>query len=123
MSSSIIWSNSNEPTPPSDVRSVSQTKFDKVWSQNGEVDPAALFSARSYADWLGLWFAQHCSIAGVEASQGQNALLRWAIHDDTKLLVPAAEPGAEGASTEAGPAADPDQPHCDPTSGSETPLR
>src|SRR6266567_4270957 len=85
---------------------VSKTKFDKLWKANGEVDPEALMSARSYSDWLGCWFSQHSGSGQAAAAAGANSFLRWVIHDDTKLLEPSAmtasaEPAAESARTPA----------------------
>ncbi len=85
---------------------MSKTKFDKLWKPNGEVDPEALMSARSYSDWLGCWFSQHSGSGQAAAAAGANSFLRWVIHDDTKLLEPSAmtasaEPAAEPARTAA----------------------
>jgi ATP-dependent helicase/nuclease subunit A len=69
-------------------------------------DDPALLSARSYADWLGSWFAQNCASEEPGVTQGENAWLRWTIHDDTKLISAAAEPLPLEAPTEATTAAD-----------------
>jgi ATP-dependent helicase/nuclease subunit A len=84
--------------------SISDTKLSQLWQPNAELGPAKLSSARCYADWLGWWFARNCGSAGPGATRGENALLRWQIHDDTSLLEPA------GIGPEAAPvlaAADP----------------
>ncbi len=77
--------------------SVSETNLDRSWIAPREVSVPALLSARSYADWLGLWFAQDAGWRGSDAREGENAFVRWAIHDDTKLIGPWEEPAAEPA--------------------------
>jgi len=75
--------------------SVTEKKLDEVWRGGRTFDAAELTSARSYADWLGHWFSQ--KIGSQEgASQGDTTLLRWAIHDETKLM----EPDADATPTE-----------------------
>jgi ATP-dependent helicase/nuclease subunit A len=76
--------------------SISETKFDQLWQPDAQLGLARLSSARCYADWLGWWFARNCGSAGPESTRGENALLRWQIHDDTSLLEPAGI-GAEAA--------------------------
>jgi len=78
--------------------SISETQFNQLWQPNAELDPAKLSSARGYADWLGWWFARNCGSAGPQAARGENALVRWQIHNDTSLLEPA------GTGPEAAPA-------------------
>ena len=72
--------------------SVSKPKFEKVWKQKGEPSTQTLLSAGSYSDWLGLWFSHSASLGDEAPTEGQNAHLRWIIHDDTKLIGPGAEP-------------------------------
>jgi len=69
--------------------SISETQFNQLWQPTAELGPAKLSSARCYADWLGWWFARNCGSAGPQAARGENALVRWQIHDDTSLLEPA----------------------------------
>ncbi len=69
--------------------SISETQSKQLWQPNAQLGLAKLSSARCYADWLGWWFAQNCGSAGPEATRGENALVRWQIHDHTSLLEPA----------------------------------
>jgi ATP-dependent helicase/nuclease subunit A len=79
--------------------SVSEAKFSRVWQggsapdptaaasveatrPDGQTGPATLLSARSCADWLGLWFALNRGLPGQVADQGEAGLLDWAVHDD-----------------------------------------
>jgi ATP-dependent helicase/nuclease subunit A len=66
--------------------SISETKSNQLWQPDAPLDPARLSSARCYADWLGWWFARNHGAAGPESVRGENALVRWQIHDDTSLL-------------------------------------
>ena len=111
--------------------SISEKKFESRWNDPAGAVAASLLSARSYADWLGIWFANNCALsesspsprpsgerAGVRGTKfetknllapapsssggregeggaarvssysGQNALLRWTIWDDAKLVLP-----------------------------------
>jgi ATP-dependent helicase/nuclease subunit A len=90
---------------------ISETKFNRLWAASGEVNTAALLSARSYSDWVGLWFARQAGLRREASSpqsstaaemkgglltQGESAGLRWVIHDDSELADPgAAEPQPE----------------------------
>jgi ATP-dependent helicase/nuclease subunit A len=69
--------------------SITETKYNQLWQPVDQLGPARLCSARCYADWLGWWFARNCGPAGQESTRGENALVRWQIHDDTSLLEPA----------------------------------
>src|SRR5205085_3560308 len=55
----------------------------------------ALLSARSYSDWLGLWFSHQESLGDDTATEGRNRHLRWIIHDDTRLIEPSPQPANE----------------------------
>jgi ATP-dependent helicase/nuclease subunit A len=69
---------------------ISERKWKTLWTQAGEITPQKIVAAKSYADWLGLWFAQHAG--GATAMEGELMNLRWRIADDTELaLEPAAE--------------------------------
>ncbi len=86
--------------------SISSSQGDRLWQPVGELGPAKLASARSYADWLGWWFASNCGAAAPGTRHGQNDLVRWEIHDDTSLVEPAdaasaAEPALPGADSRA----------------------
>jgi len=65
---------------------VSEKRFNELWKQDHEPSADALLSAKSYCDWLGLWFSQDPGWRGNDASTGQNDFLRWVIHPETRLL-------------------------------------
>jgi len=81
---------------------VSQSRFDTLWSTPAGADPSPLLSPQKYSDWLGLWFARNCASSsdGAQASAcritrssasrngGQNDLARWYIHDHQRLIEP-----------------------------------
>jgi ATP-dependent helicase/nuclease subunit A len=68
--------------------SISEKKFESRWNSPGGAAACGLLSARSYADWLGIWFAKNCASPGNLESAGQTSLLRWTICDDAKLVSP-----------------------------------
>jgi ATP-dependent helicase/nuclease subunit A len=87
--------------------SISKAKF-KRWSvppvgltaaPGGAVVPATLQSARCYADWLGAWFALHGHHPADGPAHGENAFLRWTVHDDKELSLAVAEPVVATADT------------------------
>ncbi len=59
--------------------------------QDARIPIARVLAARNYADWLGLWFAEHVR-AGSGETEGRNALLRWVVHEDAELAGRAEEP-------------------------------
>ena len=63
--------------------SVPQKKWESLWAETGAVTPQKILEAKSYADWLGGWFAQQPG-AG-PATQGTWAQLCWRIADDAEL--------------------------------------
>ncbi|HEY1490263.1 MAG TPA: 3'-5' exonuclease, partial [Verrucomicrobiae bacterium] len=63
------------------IGSVSEKHFETRWRNDGETNSPAPLQARSYADWLAGWFANHCAVSSV----GQNEHCRWTLHDDTSL--------------------------------------
>jgi ATP-dependent helicase/nuclease subunit A len=79
---------------------VTKNKFDKGWTQTESQDSAALFSANSYADWLGFWFSRNCAKGGEWSKQGENALLSWRIHGEEDLTALNLEPLPEDAIAE-----------------------
>jgi ATP-dependent helicase/nuclease subunit A len=66
----------------------------ELWKQNHDITLAALTGARSYADWLRLWFSHNVNAAG-GLRQGETDCLRWFVHDDTHLRAPAETTPAE----------------------------
>ena len=84
---------------------ITQKKWDEHWTKPSTVTPRAILSARSFADWLGLWFTQQGVIAG--ATAGELPDLRWRIVDDAELTDkaengkrPAAPKRGEGGKAE-----------------------
>ncbi|HTA95480.1 MAG TPA: PD-(D/E)XK nuclease family protein, partial [Verrucomicrobiae bacterium] len=59
--------------------SVTEKKWETLWTENGSITPQKILAAKSYADWLGLWFAQNAD----EKKALPN--LRWRIADDAEL--------------------------------------
>jgi len=58
-------------------------KWETLWNQPAAITTQAIVGAKSYADWLGLWFAQHSN--GTDATRGELPHLRWRIADDAEL--------------------------------------
>ena len=83
--------------------SIPEKKFEQ-WQTKREITLAALKDARSYADWLSLWFSNYVPTEG--RRQGETNCLRWFIQDDTHLL--AAPTITPAASTTDDPGTDSD---------------
>ncbi len=62
---------------------VTEEKWSKQWQEAGEITVQKILSAGSYADWLGLWFAQQPG-AG-PSLQGELPYLHWRMVDDAEL--------------------------------------
>ena len=77
--------------------SVSEAKF-KEWSAEPATSAATVLSGRSYAEWLCQWFAQNGEALPSGPAQGENAFLRWVVHEDNELVAPAADLEAESAA-------------------------
>jgi ATP-dependent helicase/nuclease subunit A len=74
--------------------SVTRSRFETLSSLNGAPTAEDLLAARSYADWLALWCSTRPDGARLgegAATQGDTGSLRWAIHDDAKLISGGAE--------------------------------
>lgn len=65
--------------------SVAEGRFHKVWETPCEATPATLLGARSYADWLGLWFSHQLARDQGAARQGGVGPVRWTIHQEADL--------------------------------------
>ena len=73
--------------------SISEKKWLEHWAEVGAVTSQKILAAKSYADWLGLWFGVQSSEFKVQKTkQGELPSLRWRIADDAELAV---EPAAE----------------------------
>ena len=66
--------------------SVSRRTFSHAWLQQSQPDLPALFGARSYSDWLGLWFSRNVGLAAKDRREGATDLVRWFIHDYSELV-------------------------------------
>jgi len=71
---------------------VSERKWESLWTRPGSITTRAIVAANSYADWLGLWFAQNTE--GTElAAAGVRPHLRWRLAAAAELADgPAVEP-------------------------------
>jgi ATP-dependent helicase/nuclease subunit A len=72
--------------------SVTEKKWEALCADAGAVTLQKILAAKSYADWLGLWFSQ---CADGDGMQGESANLRWRIADDMELW---GKKGKEGES-------------------------
>jgi ATP-dependent helicase/nuclease subunit A len=63
--------------------SVTGKKWETFWQKNGAVTPQKILAAKSYADWLGIWFTQQDGT--YSATHGELPNLRWRIADDAGL--------------------------------------
>jgi ATP-dependent helicase/nuclease subunit A len=64
--------------------SVTEKKWETLWTKANVVTAQEILAAKSYADWLGLWFAQQ--VGANSAMQGELPNLRWRIADDAELV-------------------------------------
>jgi ATP-dependent helicase/nuclease subunit A len=64
--------------------SISANKWEKLWREPVAGTPQKILAAKSYADWLGLWFAQQPGTSS--ALSGDLPHLRWRIVDDAELM-------------------------------------
>jgi ATP-dependent helicase/nuclease subunit A len=62
---------------------VTEKKWGSLWLKPEAITIQAIVAAKSYADWLGLWFAQQANDA--DTTQGELPHLRWRIADDAEL--------------------------------------
>jgi ATP-dependent helicase/nuclease subunit A len=71
---------------------ITEKKWETLWTQPAAITTQAIVAAKSYADWLGLWFAQkqvqrvHSPQSTVQSElAGELPHLRWRIADDAEL--------------------------------------
>jgi ATP-dependent helicase/nuclease subunit A len=64
---------------------VTEKKWGSLWLKPEAITIQAIVAARSYADWLGLWFAQYAGGTKAAATEGELPHLRWRIADDAEL--------------------------------------
>lgn len=73
------------------VGSITAKQFETRWQQSSEINPTVLLHARSYGDWLGMWFAKNCAVTASDANRGETKDCRWILHDDASLIESAVE--------------------------------
>ena len=77
---------------------ISEKKWETIWAKSNSILPREILSARSFADWLGLWFGVQSPKSKVESrTAGELPHLRWRIVADEEL----AREKAEGEKREA----------------------
>jgi ATP-dependent helicase/nuclease subunit A len=59
--------------------SLTKKKWETLWNETGTINVQKILAAKSYADWLGLWFAQNAD------DQEKLPNLCWRIADDSEL--------------------------------------
>jgi len=65
---------------------LAQSKWQALWGRRGTVSPREILTAKSCADWLGMWFGVQNQMVEVQnATEGELPNLRWRIADDTEL--------------------------------------
>jgi ATP-dependent helicase/nuclease subunit A len=62
---------------------VAEKKWETLWSQPEPVTTQKIADANSFADWLGLWFANHANNSSSTCSETPQ--LRWRLVDDAEL--------------------------------------
>jgi ATP-dependent helicase/nuclease subunit A len=79
--------------------SFAESKLQQFWSpargHSGPLKTSALLSARSYCDWLALWFSEHSEPRKDSATQGEIPGLAWRIHQDSDLDQGNPSPGGQ----------------------------
>jgi ATP-dependent helicase/nuclease subunit A len=69
--------------------SITEKKWTELWTEAGAVTTQKILAAKSYAHWLGIWFAQQqiqdSKFKIQNEKEGETPLLRWRIVDDAKL--------------------------------------
>ena len=58
---------------------VTENKWQTLWTKPGAVTPREILAAKCCADWLGLWFAQQAKGENANATKGNLPHLRWRI--------------------------------------------
>jgi ATP-dependent helicase/nuclease subunit A len=64
---------------------VTEKKWESLWLKPEAITTQAIVAAKSYADWLGLWFAQYAGGTKTTVTEGDLPQLRWRIADDAEL--------------------------------------
>jgi ATP-dependent helicase/nuclease subunit A len=66
---------------------ISESRFEKIWNREDEIDVEMIAGARSYSDWLGLWFSQAAAKRDKAATQGEIGSVRWQLHTHASLVM------------------------------------
>ena len=80
--------------------SISKKRLDALWEAASGIKTASLLAARSYSDWLALWFSTRAAPRKPGDTQGDCAGVRWVLHSDEELANPAAPPPDSTADAE-----------------------
>jgi ATP-dependent helicase/nuclease subunit A len=64
---------------------VTEKKWGSLWLKPEAITIQAIVAAKSYADWLGLWFAQYTGGTTATATEGELPHLRWRLTEDAEL--------------------------------------
>jgi ATP-dependent helicase/nuclease subunit A len=79
---------------------ITQKKWDELWTKPAAVTLRAILAAKSFADWIGLWFSVQSSASKIQdTAQGELPDLHWRIVDDAELT-DKAEGGKQKAEIE-----------------------
>jgi ATP-dependent helicase/nuclease subunit A len=62
---------------------VSEKNWRELWNEPAAITPHKIAAAKSFAGWLGLWFAQNAG--GGNLKKGETPLLRWRLVEDEEL--------------------------------------
>ena len=68
---------------------VTEKKWETLWTKPEAITPRAIVAAKSYADWLGLWFASPAvrSPQSKAMTGGELPHLRWRIVEKRNLAM------------------------------------
>ena len=64
---------------------ITEKKWGSLWLKPEAITIQAIVAAKSYAEWLGLWFAQSAGSTKATATEGELPHLRWRIADDAEF--------------------------------------
>ncbi|MGA3162894.1 MAG: helicase-exonuclease AddAB subunit AddA [Verrucomicrobiota bacterium] len=64
---------------------VTQKKWETLWTKPDAITTQAIVTAKSYADWFALWFAQQANGLSPQQTEGEFPHLRWRFTEDEEL--------------------------------------
>ena len=73
-------------------------KWEMLWADASAVTPRKILAAKSYADWIGLWFAQQSGASST--AQGELPDLCWRMADAAELMEAKPEAGSQKPEAE-----------------------